>query len=119
MDLVIVDDDRVVIAMFNRVLKRTNISYCCFTASDEASLYLSKNQTSILIVDYRMPKADGLTLIESIPEANKCCIQMIYLCSSIELPPEVKQRALAHDVTPILKKDIMNKEYVENIMLRH
>ncbi|OED39239.1 hypothetical protein AB833_17090 [Chromatiales bacterium (ex Bugula neritina AB1)] len=118
MDIVIVDDDAMVLALVKRVLRNSIYTYRCFSVPDEAIEFLSKNQTKIIVVDYRMPKTDGLSVIESIQSViNKREMPAIFLCSSIALPKSVQTIALSYGVIPLLKDRLMSKDCIEGLCI--
>lgn len=116
-DLVIVDDDEMAIALVSRHLKDSRYSCRCFSLPDKAIRFLSANQPKILLVDYMMPKMDGLELIKSIYPTQNGGVPVIYLCSSVELPGDVQRFARKCGATPRLKEQLMTKESIEELFV--
>jgi two-component system response regulator YesN len=73
LEVVIVDDEAQITELIKAFIecssKNSNIH--TFTDSSEAMKYLSKNTIDVLITDYKMPKFNGIELMETLPKRVK------------------------------------------------
>ena len=68
LEIVIVDDEKQITELIKMAVlfasQHSNIH--TFTDPEEAHVYLEKNKVDILITDYKMPKYNGLQLMEGV-----------------------------------------------------
>jgi DNA-binding NtrC family response regulator len=73
LEVVIVDDEAQITELIKTFIecssKNSNIH--TFNDSAEAKLFLSKNSVDVLITDYKMPKYNGIELMEHLPKKVK------------------------------------------------
>jgi two-component system response regulator YesN len=77
LEIVIVDDEKQITELIKMAVlfasQNTNIH--TFTDPEEARDYLAENKVDILITDYKMPKYNGLQLMEDVaPKVKKVLI---------------------------------------------
>jgi YesN/AraC family two-component response regulator len=68
LEIVIVDDEKQITELIKMAVlfASQNTSIHTFTDPEKARDYLEKNQVDILITDYKMPKYNGLQLMEGV-----------------------------------------------------
>jgi two-component system response regulator YesN len=73
LEVVIVDDEMQITELIKTFIEcsSTNSNIHTFTDSSEAMKYLMKNDVNVLITDYKMPKYNGIELMESLPNDVK------------------------------------------------
>ncbi len=65
-EVVVVDDDATFLMFLGRLLAKSGFEQTwLFDDPKEASLFLSRNRTDVLITDYKMPEVTGLDLIRT------------------------------------------------------
>lgn len=107
-DIVLVDDDELTLELVKRRLQKTAIRLKCFSDGEQAIEYLSDNASSVLLIDYRMPKLNGLEVLRKLALANRLLPARAYLCSAAELPSNIRDEALSIGAR-ILSKDSYRK----------
>ena len=114
-DIVFIDDDVMIVVLASRYLKNSTYSYRCFSDLGEARRFLDKNSPKVVVVDYRMPRSDGLAFIKSVYSDSNFGGTVIYLCSSSELPQSVQRKARELGVASILKEQLIDKGFIESL----
>ena len=78
LEVIIVDDEIQITELLKTFIQCSskNINVHTFNDSEEARTYLIENSVDILITDYKMPKYNGIELMESIidPKVKKVLI---------------------------------------------
>ena len=83
--VLIVDDDSKLLKMLQRTLTYENLSVVTATNGLEALPLIQAHKPDLLIVDWMMPKMDGVTLIEHLrEEENPILILMLTARDAIE-----------------------------------
>ena len=83
--VLIVDDDQKLLKMLQRTLFYENLDVLTATHGLEALPLIERHKPDLLIVDWMMPKMDGLTLIRHLREANnRMMILMLTARDAIE-----------------------------------
>lgn len=73
LEVVIVDDEVQITELLKTFLQCSSKNSNIHTFNDamEAKAYLSKNKVDVLITDYKMPKCDGIQLMEQLDSSVK------------------------------------------------
>ncbi len=73
LEVVIVDDEAQITELIKTFIECTakNSNIHTFTDSGEAKEYMSSNPVDVLITDYKMPKYNGIELMETLPKKVK------------------------------------------------
>lgn len=113
-DIVIVDDDLLTLELVERKLRDTNFNFRCFSDELSALAYLQNHTTRVLLIDHRMPRLDGVDLLQRLNDGNCVPVTRVYLCSAAVLPADVCAKAQQFGARPLLK-DIFRskKEFLE------
>ncbi|NLP02054.1 MAG: response regulator [Fibrobacter sp.] len=77
LEIVIVDDEVQITELLKTFVQcaTTNSNIHTFNDSMEAKYFLSKNKIDVLITDYKMPKCNGIQLMEGLgPDVKKILI---------------------------------------------
>lgn len=102
--ILVVDDDPSVLATYRRLLSRSG--YTTLTEDDPGRLLAGENLdpgVNLLLLDYKMPGMDGLTLLAELRRRNVAarCIMI-----SAYLNPDVRSRALELGVDEVMEKPV-------------
>lgn len=108
-DIVVVDDDTLVLELVRRLLRGTDYDVQLFSDQAEALEYLQGHQTSVLIVDHRMPRISGLELLTTLATSGNLTSRDVFLCSAAELPDAVLDEAGRLGVTAMSKELFSDK----------
>jgi DNA-binding NtrC family response regulator len=68
MNILIVDDERIVLDSCKRVLEADGYSVTLVTSSDEALKAMSAETFSLVLIDIKMPERDGMSLMREVKE---------------------------------------------------
>lgn len=83
-DVVVIDDDNLTLEIVEWALRGSKTRHRLFTDADIAMTYLCESLPRILIVDYYMPRINGIEFIRQLGARVDLAFCSIYLCSSIE-----------------------------------
>ncbi len=109
-DIVVVDDDTLTLELVKRNLRNTDLRLKCFDDEIRGLSYLRNHTTRILIVDQRMPRLDGLDLLQQLIETTDVVPIQMYLCSIVPLSDDICARAQLFGARPLLKDTLRSKE---------
>lgn len=83
--VLIVDDDLKLLKMLQRTLVYENLAVLTCTNGEEALPLVDSHRPDLLIVDWMMPKMDGLTLIQHLrEEGNRTMVLMLTARDAVE-----------------------------------
>jgi two-component system response regulator MprA len=83
--ILIVDDDLKLLKMLQRTLVYENLTVLTASSGEEALAVIDEKSPDLLIVDWMMPKMDGITLIRQLrSEKNKTLVLMLTARDAIE-----------------------------------
>ena len=104
LQIVVVDDEEVNLALLDALLKIDNYTHVkIFLDPTEALLYLEANHCDILIVDYNMPKMDGITLVKKVKSFSSHILSIMVTSNENE---QIMLNALAAGINEFLVKPI-------------
>jgi len=112
MSILVVDDDQVILHLFEVLLKDVFKTLVLASNGKDALEQFNKQSFDLILTDYKMPYLDGLELISSIRDINKT-IPIILMSSSKE--HNVYRQAINLNVTHSLLKPIQ-KDQVEKVL---
>jgi len=81
--LVVVDDDSLTLEIVSWICRRANTRFKFFEDPKDALEHLSVDMPAILIVDYYMPRQNGLEFLQQVKDHCEIGTTDIYLCSAI------------------------------------
>ena len=116
-ELVIVDDDSMVHERIKRYLRRTPWSAVCFLDPEEALAYLQVHTTfDLLFVDNRMPRMDGMDLVDRLGWPLAMMSDRVYLCSTVHPPGTICAHAERRGVKVLCKDAFLEREELLSLL---
>ena len=112
MRILVVDDEGIVLASCRRVLGPENYEVMSAASAEEALAMLEKTSPSLLLVDVKMPRHDGIYLVRELKK-RKCRIPII-LMSGYDTEETVAQ-AEAIGASRFMAKPFTPQELLETI----
>lgn len=109
-EVVAVDDDELSLELIRRYLRKTPHNVTTFLNAEIALEHLKIHSPSFLIVDQRMPKMDGLELLEFLRSAGRLTGVKTFLCSSTEIPEAVQNMAENLGVVSLIKDTLSHRD---------
>ena len=114
-DILVVDDDKIVLELIERILKSAGIVAHC-AASGEEALERIKGKTgkpfSLMITDLNMPGLDGLELSR---QGLQIAPQMSIIMSTGSISPRVTRLAMEIGISRVVAKPFRPQEMLETI----
>lgn len=92
-DFVVVDDDLLTLEFARRCLRNSDVKLSCFSDPLSALAYLQQHTPRVLLVDNRMPRLDGLQLLQTLAESSAAAVTNAFLCSGVVLPADMLAEA--------------------------
>ena len=115
-DVILVDDEELTVELVTRKLRNTNLHLKSFTNEMTALTYLQNHATRVLIVDQRMPRLDGMDLLQELANGNGILATNVYLSSAAELPGCVSEQAEQLGVRVLSKDVFRNKDSLMKLL---
>ena len=97
-DVLVVDDDDALRGSWAMILERAGYSVAVAEDGDVALTVLDERSVGMVLLDLRMPRLDGLSVLEALPTP-----QLVVLVSAFALDDATHQRADAKVVTYLEK----------------
>ncbi|MFK7978128.1 MAG: two-component system response regulator [Halioglobus sp.] len=110
-NVVAIDDDELSLELIRRHLRKTPHTLSVFLSAEKALEYLAFNSPSVLIVDHRMPRMEGLDVLSSLDEQRRLKGVRVYLCSAVALPASVQEAASKLGATAMLKDTLSQRHH--------
>lgn len=101
MRLAIIDDDRAVLRSLARMLSACGYTVMAFQSAEEFLVSLETEEPDAMLIDLRMPGADGMTLLEMLRERGYR-IPAVFLSGHADVPTSV--RAIRAGAVDFLEK---------------
>jgi len=101
--VLVVDDDPSVLATYGRLLRRSGYTTVTAAGPREALADVAGAQADLLLLDYKMPGMDGLSLLAEL--RRRACRARCILVSAF-LNEEVRKRAAGLGVDRVLEKPV-------------
>lgn len=118
--IVVVDDEQHMVDFLKQALVRKGYDTVAFTDGNAALEYLDKNETDLLLTDYKMPKMLGIELIEEVKSAfPKVGVIMMTAYGTIESAVKALKLGAADYITkPFSIEDIYEsiEEYFKSMV---
>lgn len=108
--VVVVDDDELAIELVRRHLRKTPHELVSFLCEEAGLEYLLAEPPSVLLIDQRLPKMDGLDILHQLATADKLAGVKAFLCSAVELPEPDREAADALHVSLVTKDMFGSRE---------
>ena len=89
-DLMVVDDDDILHEIIERFMR-------------------------VMLVDFNMPGMNGLEFVSIVASMAECSATQVYLCSSVDLPQEVADRALSVGALPLNKCKVIEERFLTDL----
>lgn len=114
--VVIVDDDELTLEYLERVLERFDLTALAFNNGFEAISYLLERPARVLLMDARMPRIEGIEVLERLSDAHSLDTTRTFLCSSARPPEEVCTRAAALGASVVLKDVFLDEGHFRRMV---
>ena len=112
--IMIVDDEKKVLRLLERVLGKENYDIHCVTSATEALDSIQEIKPQVILSDRRMPHMEGLDLLTRVKEKHPKCYCV--LMTGYPYIPENVQHALQQGkIDLFIKKPIDNEALVSKI----
>jgi DNA-binding NtrC family response regulator len=112
MKVLVVDDDRIVIKSCTRILESEGYSVSTVPGADEALEILAEDSFDLLLIDVKMPKRDGLSLMR---EIRKSWPDVPVIVMSGYPTPETVADVLKAGATQFVPKPFLPDELIHTI----
>lgn len=110
-DLVLVDDDSEVLEIVRQNLQDTDWELACFLDAEEALPHLQQARLpDVLIVDNRMPRIDGVDVLEQLAQGADITLPRAYLCSGVAPPADILARVKRLGAGFLVKDTLFDKK---------
>jgi two-component system response regulator ChvI len=110
--ILVVDDDRIVLEVLQRVLEREGIEAHCVLSGEEAVEQVMKKDFSLMITDLCMPGMDGFELTRKVLEIAP---QMPVIMDTGSISPKIIRQAKEIGISEVLAKPFHLKEMLNTI----
>lgn len=114
-DLMVVDDDDILHEIIERFMSDTEYTVRCFSNGMEAKDILGEFNVRVMLVDFNMPGMNGLEFVSIVASMAECSATQVYLCSSVDLPQEVADRALSVGALPLNKCKVIEDRFLTDL----
>jgi DNA-binding NtrC family response regulator len=111
-DILVVDDDRNMLALVERILKREGLVAHCVESGEEALEKIRERTFSLMITDFNMPGLNGLELSR---KGLELAPNMPIIMDTGSISPKITLQALEIGIAKILTKPFRPNELVETI----
>ena len=114
-DVVLVDDDELTRELVVRRLRKTALRLQCFDSGESALQYFQNHTTDILLLDYRMPRQNGLEFLRELARMKYSPVDRTYLCSAAPLPAAIVAEARSLGASTLPKSVYRNADQLVEI----
>jgi DNA-binding NtrC family response regulator len=108
--VIVIDNDQRVCDYVARVLKTINVEALCYYDPEECLKSLRGLAADILLVDFKMPKVDGLAILKEAKKANPYCQVIIISAYADKI---LALEAIKSDAYDIIEKPLEDLELIE------
>ena len=118
-EILVVDDNRMNLMVFTRLLKQTRVKIDTADSGDEAIKMILNKRYDIIFLDHMMPGKDGIEVLKEL-KANTCYPNMEtpYICLTANAITGARDEYMDAGFDEYLSKPINPKE-LEEMMLKH
>ena len=118
-EILVVDDNRMNLMVFTRLLKQTRVKIDTADGGDEAIKMILNKRYDIIFLDHMMPGKDGIEVLKEL-KANTCYPNMEtpYICLTANAITGARDEYMDAGFDEYLSKPINPKE-LEEMMLKH
>lgn len=116
MTIVLIDDDATTLSIQKRYAKKfCGIEPMTFTDAERAATYLKSNKVDLIVVDYSMPKLNGIDLIRSMRQGtpNEATPIVMVTSSAFE---SLKGKAMLAGAQDFLTKPVSTEDFKTRIL---
>jgi DNA-binding response OmpR family regulator len=116
MTIVLVDDDGTTLAIQKRYTKKfCGVEPMAFTDSEKAAAYLKRNKADLIVVDYSMPKLNGIELVRALRDgsANQTTPIVMVTSSAFE---SLKGKAMLAGAQDFLTKPVSAQDFQTRVL---
>ena len=111
-DILVVDDDRNMLALVERILEREGLVAYCVSSGEEALEQIMERTFSLMITDFNMPGLDGLELSR---KGLEIAPQMSIIMGTGGISPKIARLAKEIGISKVLTKPFRLNELLHAI----
>jgi CheY-like chemotaxis protein len=111
-NILVVDDDRLVLALIKHILEREGIVTHCVSSGEEALEKIKERSFSLMITDLNMPGLDGFELSR---KGREMAPQMPIIMNTGGISQEIICQAREVGIAKVMNKPFFAKEMLETI----
>ena len=113
--IMIIDDESVMIKFLRKYLKDAGYGNCIgITESPEAMAIIRRERPDVILLDFEMPKVDGLEILEMV-RGDGCLRHIPVLMMTVCTDADIKLRALELGATDFLSKPLDSNELIPRV----
>ena len=111
-DILVVDDDRIILELFKRILENEGFVAHCVASGEEAINQIKERTFSLMITDFNMPGLNGLELAR---KGLELAPQMPIIMDTGSLSPKITLMAKEIGISRVLAKPFLPAELMKSV----
>lgn len=111
-DILVVDDDKMMLGLFKRILEREGHGVHCVSSGEEALEQIMERTYSLMITDFNMPGLNGLELSR---KGLEIAPRMPIIMDTGGNSPNFTRQAMEIGISKVLTKPFHTEELLETI----
>ena len=111
-DILVVDDDKMILALIERILAGEGIVAHCVSSGEEALESIKEKSFAMMITDLNMPGLDGMELSR---KGLEIAPQMSIIMNTGDISTKIIRIAMEIGISKVLAKPFLPKEMLQTI----